>query len=100
MDMLKHTSKYFASIYQTPERWPESRTGIVKLDGVDLATLEVYNYWLQTGSVEETGALVPDLALLLKADGTFSQRQNKLCPVLVANQTKTYVKPIKTDRPD
>ena len=98
--MLKHTSKYFASIYQTPESWPESRTGIVKVDGVDRATLEVYNYWLQTGSIETTDTLVPDLVLPLKADGTFSQRQNKLRPVLVANHRKVYVKPIETDRLD
>lgn len=98
--MLKHTLKYFATIYQTPESWPKPRTGIVKLDGVDLATMEVYNYWLKTSCIEETDTLVPDFALPLKADRTFSQRQNKLRPVLIANQTKTYGKPIKTDRLD
>jgi hypothetical protein len=67
---------------------------------VDLATLEVYNYWLQTGSIETTDTLVPDLARPSKADGAFSQGQNKLRLVLVANHRKIYVKPIETDRLD
>ncbi|PMD12272.1 hypothetical protein NA56DRAFT_652634 [Hyaloscypha hepaticicola] len=99
-DMLKHTSTYFASMHRYPDAWPEARAGVVKLNGVDLATLEVYKYWLQTGQIEDTDTLIPECCLPLRSDRMLSQEPNKLRPILVGNRDKIYITPVKVDRLD
>jgi hypothetical protein len=87
-------------MHRYPGAWPEARTGVVKLTGVDLATLEAYKYWLETGTIEDTDTLVPECCQLLRFNGMLWQETNKLRPVLVGNKTKIYVAPVKVHRLD
>ena len=87
-------------MHRYPGAWPEARTGVVKLNGVDLATLEVYKYWLQTGTIEDTDTLLLECSLPLRSDGMLSQGRNKLRSILVGNVDRIYVTPAKADRLD
>lgn len=94
--MLKNTSTYFASMHRYPDAWPEAKAGVVELNGVDLATLEVYKYWLQTGQIEDTDNLIPEYCLPLRPDGMLNQEPNKLALSLLAIEIKSMSHPWKS----
>ena len=72
----------------------------MNFEGIDLATFNVFQYWLRTGSIEDTDTLVPEFCLPMRPDGTFPYKPPKLRSVLVGNKSTVYLSPIKADKID